>query len=114
MLGNGQLEKPVSLTFDLKGNILVLDNERIQVKWIFQSLESFGFKILKLVAGLFWRWRMDKRSAGIYFVNLSLSLTRSLISFFSQFKSSQMRDSLNGLTMADSSLLLYDTYSVVR
>ena len=114
MLGNGQLEKPVSLTFDLKGNILVLDNERIQVKWIFQSLESFGFKILKLVTGLFWCWRMDKRSAGISFVNLSLSLTRSLISFFSQFKSSQMRDSLNGLTMADSSLLLYDTYSVVR
>ena len=26
----------------------------------------------------------------------------------------QMRDSLNGLTMADTSLLLYDTYSVVR
>ena len=25
-----------------------------------------------------------------------------------------MRDSLNGLTMADDSLLLYDTYSVVR
>ena len=113
MLGNGQLEKPVSLTFDLKGNILVLDNERIQVKWIFQSLESFGFKILKLVAGLFWRWRMDKRSTGISLVNLSLSL-KIIDIFFFQFKSSQMRDSLNGLTMADSSLLLYDTYSVVR
>jgi len=66
--GNGQLEKPVSLTFDPKGNILVLDNERIQVfsgtgEWI---------------------------------------------------KGVPMRDSLNGLTMADTSLLLYDTYSVVR
>ena len=29
--GNGQLEKPVSLSFDPKGNMLVLDNERIQV-----------------------------------------------------------------------------------
>jgi len=66
--GNGQLEKPVSLSFDPKGNILVLDNERIQVfsgtgEWI---------------------------------------------------KGVPMRDSLNGLTMADDSLLLYDTYSVVR
>jgi len=66
--GNGQLEKPVSLSFDPKGNILVLDNERIQVfsgngEWI---------------------------------------------------KGVPMRDSLNGLTMTDNSLLLYDTYSVVR
>jgi len=66
--GNGQLEKPVSLSFDPKGNILVLDNERIQ------AFSSIG------------EW----------------------------IKGVPMRDSLNGLTMADNSLLLYDTYSVVR
>ena len=30
-LGNGQLEKPVGVAWDQRGNILVLDTERIQV-----------------------------------------------------------------------------------
>jgi len=66
--GNGQLEKPVSLTYDPKGNILILDNERIQVfsgagEWI---------------------------------------------------KAVKVRDSLNGLAVAGDSLILFDTYAVVR
>ena len=44
--GNGQLEKPVSLTYDPKGNILILDNERIQVS--ISPKQVFCLKITQL------------------------------------------------------------------
>ena len=71
----------------------------------------------KLFAGLFRHRRVDKRSAGTfpslyqnYLIILKTNLQKSSFQNYLQ----QMRDSLNGLTMADTSLLLYDTYSVVR
>ena len=58
--GNGQLEKPVSLTYDPKGNILILDNERIQVS------SSSLFEKSLFSKGLFWCWGVDQSREGIF------------------------------------------------
>ena len=60
--GNGQLEKPVSLTYDPKGNILILDNERIQVS--ISPKQVFCLKIT--LVGLFWCWGVDKSCEGTF------------------------------------------------